>query len=265
MHRFRNLWVVAILIVVGALALSRLAPGRSTPAPVKSAGPDTSIVQIGSGDQAEDAFVAWPGGNGAVPAVVVVQEWWGLNAQIRDVARRLALQGYLVIVPDLYHGKVPTDPMEAHELSRALDDKEALATLEAAAGWLRAQSRAAKSRVGVMGFCMGGGLALGLGLQDPGIAATVMFYGRPENDPEVLGKLKGALQAHFGEQDQGITEKAIDSFRAALQKAGRPAEIYVYPGAGHAFMHEGQDSYRPDAARQAWARTLSFLQKYLRS
>ncbi len=195
---------------------------------------------------------------------MVVHEWWGLNGQIRDVARRLAMQGYLAIVPDLYHGKVADDPMMAHELVRGLEDSEALVTLEEAVAWLRAQPRAAKSRIGVIGFCVGGGLAQNLALQDSSLAAVAMFYGTPETDPARLAKLRGALQAHFGEQDEGIPAQRVNAFRAAFRSIGRSAEIYVYPGAGHAFMHDGAPSYRPDAARQAWARTLAFFQKRLK-
>jgi carboxymethylenebutenolidase len=255
----------AALVLGITLAGFRAAPARPAAPGPRSAVPETSFVQIGSGEHIAGAYVAWPAGDRAAPAIIVVHEWWGLNGQIRDVARRLANQGYLVIVPDLYHGKVTSDPMKAHELMRGLEEKEALGTLEASAGWLRAQPRAVKSRVGVIGFCMGGGLAQGLALQDAGVAAVVMFYGGPETDPAKLANLKGALQAHFGEQDEGIPVKRVEEFRAALQKAGRGADIYVYPGAGHAFMHEGLPSYRPDAARQAWARTLAFFQKHLRS
>lgn len=252
------------LTAIVVLLVSRALPGRSATSPPKSTAPETTFVQIGSGDAAEGAFVAWPPGDKPAPGIVVVHEWWGLNGQIRDVGRRLAGQGYLVIVPDLYHGKVASDPMKAHELMRGVEEKEALETLEAAVGWLRDQPRAAKSRAGVIGFCMGGGLAQNLALQDSSLAAAVMFYGTPETDPERLAQLKGALQAHFGEQDEGIPVKRVDEFRAAFQKIGKKAEIYVYPGAGHAFMHDGLPSFRPDAARQAWARTLAFFQKHLR-
>ncbi|HEY6865629.1 MAG TPA: dienelactone hydrolase family protein [Candidatus Eisenbacteria bacterium] len=259
-----RLLLAATLTAIVALLASRTIPGLSAASAPKSTAPETTFVQLGSGDAAESAFVATPPGDKPLPGIVVVHEWWGLNGQIRDVGRRLANQGYLAIVPDLYHGKVADDPMKAHELTRGLVDKEAIATLEQAVAWLRAQPRVAKSRVGVIGFCMGGGLALQVGLEDPGLSAVVMFYGAPETDPERLAQLKGALQGHFGEQDQGIPPKRVEEFRDALKKIGKTAEIYEYPGAGHAFMHDGAESYRPDAARQAWARTLAFFQKYLR-
>ena len=264
MHVPRHLSIAALVLGI-TLAGFLAAPARPAAPSPRSAAPETSFVQIGSGEHTAGAYVAWPAGDRAAPAIIVVHEWWGLNGQIRAVARRLSSQGYLAIVPDLYHGKVASDPMKAHELMRGLDEAEALGTLEAAAAWVRAKPRAARSRVGVIGFCMGGGLAQDLALQDAGVAAAVMFYGGPETDPAKLAKLQGVIQAHFGEQDEGIPMKRIEEFRAALQKAGKSADVYVYPGAGHAFMHDGLPSYRPDAARQAWARTLAFFQKHLRS
>ncbi len=225
------------------------------------AGIDTARVRIHD----TDAFVVWPPGKGTAPAVIVVHEWWGLNSQIREVARKLGRQGYVAIVPDLYHGKVAGDAESAHELSRALDEAEALADLEAAVAWLRAQPRSAKGRIGVVGFCMGGSLSQSLALRSSQISAAVMFYGRPETDPAKLATLRAPLLGHFGAEDGGIAVARVEEMRGALAKAGKTAEIFVYPGAGHAFMHEGRPSYHPDAARQAWARTLAFLQKLLKT
>jgi carboxymethylenebutenolidase len=140
----------------------------------------------------------------------------------------------------------------------------AASDLEAAASWLRTQRRIAKQRIGVMGFCMGGGLALGLALQDSTITATEMFYGSRVTEPAQLASLRGPVQAHFGEKDDGIPPAKADAFRAALKQTGKEGEVYVYAGAGHAFMNETRPSYHADAARQAWARTLAFFQKNLK-
>jgi carboxymethylenebutenolidase len=229
---------------------------------------DTSHVHLGPANGGTDAFVAWPAGDGPAPGVIVVHEWWGLNAQIREVARRLAKQGYVAIVPDLYHGKVAmdSDPERAHVLMRGLDDEVAVDELSLAAHWLRDQPRTRKARFGVLGFCMGGGLAEELALDHPeALSAVVMFYGPPETSPGKLATLKAPLQGHYGIEDDGIPLAKVEALRSGLAKAGKPAEIYTYTGAGHAFMHEGRDSYRPDAAKQAWARTLAFLQKYLKA
>ncbi len=239
--------------------------GLGVPAFLAAApGGDTSRVQLGSAPAGTAAFVAWPAGRGPVPAVIVIHEWWGLNGQIRSVARRLAQEGYVAVVPDLYHGRVADDPEYAHELSRGLDEKKALADLDAAAAWLRTQRRVNRARVGVVGFCMGGRLSELFALHGSGLAAAVMFYGPPETDADRIATLKIPLQGHFGGEDRGIGSEQVEALRAALAEAGKTADIYVYPGAGHAFMNEGRPSYHADAARQAWARLLQFFQKHLR-
>jgi carboxymethylenebutenolidase len=225
---------------------------------------DTSHVRIGSAAAGTGAFVARPAGKGAAPGIVVIQEWWGLNAQIRDVARRLAREGYVAIVPDLFHGKVATDPEQAHVLTRGLEEDRAYADLEAAVAWLRASPQVADRKIGVIGFCLGGGYAQGLALRDRSLAAAVMFYGSPVTDAKALGALRCPLQAHFGEQDDGIPLEKVEALRAGLEKAGKEGEVFLYAGAGHAFMNDARPSYHRDAARQAWARTLAFLQKQLK-
>jgi carboxymethylenebutenolidase len=249
--------VAATPAAVGAAS----ATGNLTAATARS---DTSRVEIGPASGSTTAFVAWPSGDDEAPAVIVIHEWWGLNGQVRGVARRLAQEGYVAIVPDLYHGQVAGDPEYAHELSRGLDENKALGDLDAALGWLRTQKRVAGRRVGVVGFCMGGRLSQLFALRRPDLAAAVMFYGLPESDPAKLATLKVPLQGHFGGEDRGIGADQVAALKAALAKAGKTVDIYVYPGAGHAFMNEGRPSYHPDAAKQAWARALQFFQKYLK-
>jgi carboxymethylenebutenolidase len=225
---------------------------------------DTGMVRIGRPGAGTGAFVAWPTGKGPFPAVVVVQEWWGLNTQIRDVARRLAREGYAAVVPDLYHGRQAADAEQAHVLARGLDQERALADLEAAVGWLRAEPRVGRRKIAVIGFCMGGTLAQLLGSRSAELSAVVTFYGNPVTDPEGLAGLRAPLQAHFGQEDQGIPAERVEALRQGLRRAGRHGEIHTYPGAGHAFMNDQRPSFHPDAARQAWARTLAFLQKHVK-
>lgn len=261
MLRHIRLW--GTFVLVAALA-PPAAAGEAEASATPPAGVDTARVQLATQGHETAAFVAWPEGHGAVPAVVVEHEWWGLNGQIRDFARTLAHQGYAVIVPDLYHGKVADDPERAHILMRGLERDVAVGDLEAAIGWLRAQPRTAKSRVGTLGFCMGGGLSLALALASDQVDAAVMFYGTPDTDPADLANLRAPLMAHFGAEDEGITAERVQEFRNALGKAGKKAEIFTYAGAGHAFMNDTRPSYSPDAAKLAWARTLAFLQKHLK-
>jgi carboxymethylenebutenolidase len=254
----------AIRATIAAAAATGRAPAAPSSSSARGARSDTARVRLGTATAGTSAFVAWPAGETKAPGIVVIHEWWGMNGQIRDVARRLAAQGYVAIVPDLYHGKVAGDAERAHELSRALDDRRALADLHLAARWLRRQPRLADGRIGVVGFCMGGRLSELFAIDTSKVSAAVMFYGAPVVDSLSLGRLGVPLQAHFGATDEGISIARVGEFKSALQGLGKTAEVYVYPGAGHAFMHEGRPSYHEAAARQAWARTLAFLQKYLK-
>ncbi|HYM81548.1 MAG TPA: dienelactone hydrolase family protein [Candidatus Limnocylindria bacterium] len=256
---------VAILIAASAGLSVHPAVIKNSIAAKAPAGPDTARVHVGPAQGGTDAFVVWPVGKNPGPAVIVVHEWWGLNGQIRSTARRLAEQGYVAIVPDLYRGKVTSDPEQAHELLRGLDDERALADLDAAVAWLRAQPRVGKNRIGVVGFCAGGRLAQLMGLHSGEVAAVVVFYGTPETAPARLAKMRAPLQGHFGSEDQGIPANRVEELKAGLAKAGKSVDVNLYAGAGHAFMNDSRPSYHPDAARQAWARTLAFFQKHIKS
>jgi carboxymethylenebutenolidase len=227
--------------------------------------PDTLRVALEPHGGATTAFVVLPAGRGTVSAIVVVHEWWGLNAQIRAMARRFGDLGYVVIVPDLYHGKVAGSAEEAHELARGLPEERALTDIQAAVAWLKGHPRVGKNRIGIVGFCMGGRLSQLAALATADLAACVMFYGRPETDPEKLATLRAPLLGHFGAADRGIGHDQVESLQAGLKKAGKTAfEVYEYPGAGHAFMNESGRGYHADAARLAWARTAGFFQKHLK-
>lgn len=257
MHAIKSsVWGLALL----AIWLPGAGLAADAPRPT---GRDTARVRLGSGSGATDAFVVWPEKRAEAPAVIVIHEWWGLNQQIRGVARKLAQEGYVAIVPDLYHGPPADDPELAHELMRGLDEERALTDIEAAAAWLRSQSRVKGDRIGVIGFCMGGRFSELFAMRSR-VAASVMFYGRPETGASALARLGAPLQGHFGGADRGIGQDQVEALKAGLAKAGKTAEIHVYPGAGHAFMNDTRDSYHVDAAKLAWARTLQFFQKHLK-
>jgi carboxymethylenebutenolidase len=260
----RRLFLAVLLVAVTSQTAGAASDAAAKRKPKPVANPDTALVHLGPADAGTNAFVAYPTGTAPAAAVIVVHEWWGLNSQIRELARRLARQGYVAIVPDLYHGKVASDPTSAHELMRGLDEDQAVTDLAAAAAWLREQPRTAKRNYGVMGFCMGGHLAEMLAFQDLALSAVAVFYGVPETRPDRIAALKAPLIGHYGAEDQGIDTSRVAAFRQSLVNAGKKSEVYVYLGAGHAFMNQEQPSYRPDAAQLAWARTLAFLQKYLK-
>jgi len=260
MRELKTSLLCALLLGAGPAPVALASSPRAAPGVA-----DTARVHLGPAEQGSDAFVAWPSGSGPAPALVILHEWWGLNGQIRDMAQEFARRGYVAVAPDLYHGQVASDPERARSLMQRLDPGDANRVIGSAVDWVRSQPRSATSRIGIVGFCMGGGLAERYALQAHGLGAVVMFYGQPETDPRKLAGLEAPLQGHFGKDDASIPLAKVNELRSALAGAGKTAEIFVYPGAGHAFMHEGSDTFRADAARQAWARMLDFLQEKLKT
>jgi carboxymethylenebutenolidase len=194
------------------------------------------------------------------PGLLVIHEWWGLNDNVRAMTRRLAGEGYQALAVDLYGGKVATTSDEASAtMSAAMASPDRLlANLRAAARHLRDEAKAPK--LGVLGWCFGGGWSLETALELGGeIDAAVVYYGRTVSDPAELAKLKAPLLGLFGELDQGIPVAGVREMEAALGKLGKTATIVVYPNANHAFANPTGPRYQKEAAADAWQRTTSFL------
>jgi carboxymethylenebutenolidase len=204
-----------------------------------------------------DAYLAWPDGWPPGPAVVVVQEWWGLNDHIKDIARRLASEGFAAMAPDLYRGRQTTEPDEAEKLAMALDEAQAIEDLKGAVSQLLDEGA---GRVGILGFCMGGSLAFEMAWQDERLSAAVPFYGMSET---FEGRnLRAPVLAHFGSDDDWPLEQ-LEEVRRYLAAQPHPTHLHVYQGAPHAFMNDTRPSYRPQDATVAWARTTQFLHQHL--
>ncbi|MBV9494963.1 MAG: dienelactone hydrolase family protein [Acidobacteria bacterium] len=238
--------------------------GAAAPA---TAAPTPSIAHAGSSVKYGDAngYLSLPKAGGKKPAIIVIQEWWGLNDWVKQQSDRFASQGYVALAADLYRGKVATTMEEAHELSRGLPEDRAINDLKAAFKYLAARSDVDPKRIGVIGWCMGGGYSLGLALNEPRIAATVMNYGRLVSDPATIARLKSPLMGNFGAEDRGIPAADVKAFDAALKKAGKSSDIKIYDGAGHAFMNEtNKQGYKADAAADAQKRIDAFFASHLR-
>jgi carboxymethylenebutenolidase len=193
------------------------------------------------------------------PAVVVIQEWWGLNDQICGVADRFARAGYNALAPDLYKGRVTASPDEANHLMTGLDFADAThQDLRGAAQHLKAQS----AGLAVMGFCMGGALTIAAAVHIPEFAAGVCFYGIPPKDFADPAKIRVPLQGHFANQDDWCTPAAVDDLEQALKAAGITHEIYRYDAA-HAFANERSAAYDVACASQGWDRMAAFLKAKL--
>jgi carboxymethylenebutenolidase len=207
-------------------------------------------------------YAARPDDGKAHPAVIVIQEWWGLNEHIKDVTRRFAKAGYVALAPDLYKGQVATEPDEARKLVMELDMPAAVQEINSAAAYLLGEDTVTGDRAGVVGFCMGGGLALRSALAGDAMGAAVAFYGQPFTAEEAAA-MKTPVLGLYGENDGGIPVDAVKAMQTALTSAGVDNEIEIYPGAAHAFFNDTRESYNKAAAEDAWARVLAWFSKYL--
>ena len=189
------------------------------------------------------------------PGIVVIQEWWGLNDQICGVADRFARAGYNALAPDLYKGRLTTEPDEANHLMTGLDFAGAThQDLRGAAQHLQRQS----GKVAVMGYCIGGALTIAAAVHLPEVAAGVCFYGIPPKEFADPGKIRVPLQGHFANKDDWCTPAAVEDLETALKAAGVKHEIYRYDAA-HAFANERSAAYDVICANLAWERMTAFL------
>ncbi len=203
-----------------------------------------------------EGVLALPDGDSRCPAVVVLQEYWGINEQIQTVARRWAEANFLAIVPDLYHGQVARDAEQAGRMMEALDFGKAVQEIAAAVQFVRSHARST-GRVAVTGYCLGGALAFATAVNVRGLAASVPFYGLPgELD---WSKIDAPIQAHFAQQDDWATVAGAEQIKAAVTV---PMELHVYD-AQHAFCNDRRpEVYNADAAELAWNRALAFVRSH---
>lgn len=180
-------------------------------------------------------YLAVPEGPGPHRAVVVIQEWWGLNDHIQDVARRFAEAGYVALAPDLYHGAIADEPDDARRLAMDLQIEEAAKEMAGAAAYLAGREDVAPKQVGAIGFCMGGSLAMLLAATSQQVGAVASFYGGRPYTREDLQSVRAPVLAIFGENDDGIPPEHHAALDTLLTELGVPHTLYVYPGAPHAF------------------------------
>lgn len=224
---------------------------------------DTSIVQYY--DNAS-GFLAKPAdGNAKYPGIVMVHEWWGLNDNIKEMAKQMASHGYVVLAADLYKGKVTTDSSQAQVLATGARNNhdDTIKNLQAAVRYLRNSNFVDPGKVGSLGWCFGGDWSLQLALNEK-MNATGLYYGRPVSDPNVLSVIKWPVLGIYGSADQSISVEQVKAFKQALDKDGIPNEIYEYNGVGHAFANPSGPNYAPAETKDAWQKTLAFFDKYLK-
>ena len=223
------------------------------------------MVEFPSNGTTGQGYLATPG-SGSGPGVVVIQEWWGLVPHIKDVCDRFAAEGFVTLAPDLYRGESTSEPDEAGKKMMALNMQQAGKDMLGATRYLA--EKATGGSVGVIGFCMGGGLALVLGaMAGDEVKAVVPFYGVipwAEAQPD-YSKMTAALQGHFAENDAFANPESVKALEEQLRASGvSEVEMFIYPGTDHAFFNDDRpEVYDPGAASQAWGRAVDFLRSKL--
>ncbi len=221
-------------------------------------------LTIESEDGDFEAYVARPAG-GAGPGVIVLQEWWGLVPQIEGVCDRLARAGFVALAPDLYRGESTTDPDQAGRLMMALEIDRAGRDLALAVDALRRQPETTTARIGCIGFCMGGQLALHAACQNPEIAAVVDCYGVHPNVALDLTQCKARVLAIFAEHDEFISPADVKLLEEALDDSGVEATVRTVAGVQHAFLNEARaDVHDAARAHETWRDIETFLTAELR-
>lgn len=224
----------------------------------------TETVSYPSGTETVSGYLAMPEGGGKHPAVIVIHEWWGLNDWVKEQTQKYAAQGYVALAVDLYRGKTATTPDDAHILMRGLPDDRGLRDLEAAFAYLASRKDVDASKIGSVGWCMGGGWSLKLAVDQPKLAACVVNYGSLPTDPASLAKIKAPVMGNFGAEDKGIPPSDVKAFESAMKAGGKTTDIKIYDGAGHAFENPNNKAgYKPEAAADAAERISAFFKKYL--
>jgi len=226
------------------------------------------MVEFPSNGQNASGYLATPS-SGSGPGIVVIQEWWGLVPHIKDVCDRFAAEGFTALAVDIYHGSAAsnTEPDQAGKLMMELDVPRAGREMAAAARWLLQSGKATGECVGVVGFCMGGGLAQYVATLAPEVCATVVYYGVIpwENVKPDFSKLNGPVLGHWATNDDFNSVDKVQALEQTIRDAGKPVEFFYYDGTQHAFFNDTRpDVHDADASRQSWERSLAFFRTNLR-
>lgn len=223
-----------------------------------------TMIQFPANGMSGKGYLAVPSA-GSGPALIVIQEWWGLVDHIKAVADRFSHEGFVALAPDLYDGRTTTSPDEAGKLMMALNIDAAEKQLRGGIDYLLARNDVTGGRVGTVGFCMGGQLSLYAACANPKVGACVDFYGiHPSVAPD-LERLQAPVLAFFAEQDKSISVEAILKLKTDLKKAGKQFEITTFQGADHAFFNDDRlEVYNEVYAKQCWVKMLEFYNDHLR-
>ena len=218
-----------------------------------------------NGDNAY-AFVAEPDDNVRHPGIVLIQEWWGIEPHIRQLAQRLAAAGFVVAVPDLYHGKIATEPDEAQKMIMMIRGNVERAAKEiiGALDTVKAMPNVEPKKLGLMGFCVGGFMTYYVASRYPDLGAIVPFYGAGyDPTPEEVAKVNAPVLAFYGSRDQSVPLEQVRKIERMYKEAGKDITVKVYD-AGHAFMNPDHGMGNEKAAAEAWPLAVNFLKQHLK-
>lgn len=221
------------------------------------------MVEFKANGGTAQGYLAIPA-SGSGPGVIVLQEWWGLVPHIKDVADRLAAEGYVALAPDLYHGEVGKSPDEAGKLMMALNIAETEKDLRGAVNYLQAHTATTGDKVGTVGFCMGGMLSLFAATKNEAVGACVVFYGVHPAVKLELDGLNAPVLGLYAEKDGFVTPEVVRQLEADLRAHGKQCEMKIYEGADHAFFNDTRpEVYHAEYAADAWQRVLAFYRANL--
>lgn len=232
----------------------------------------SSWQQTESDNNAMPIYLSAPEGTGPFPALVVIQHQTGVDEFIQGMAQKLAAESYIAAAPNLYHRDGPDCQDDPRTRSQRLGDRRVMNDIDATIKLLRANPAVDGKRIGIIGFCMGGRVVYLAATTNPSFQAAVTFYpgntsrawGRDIPSPfERSAEMHCPIQGHFGDDDKNPSPEDREKLAAELTKHGKSHEFYAYPGAGHAFMDNTKESFRPNAATDAWPRALEFLRRHL--
>jgi carboxymethylenebutenolidase len=215
-----------------------------------------------NGQKGDGWFAAPESGKG--PAIVVIQEWWGLVPHIQNVTDRFAKEGFVAFAPDLYHGKTTTSPDEAGRLLMELDAERAGREISAAGAFLLSRPECSSKSFGVVGFCMGGALAQYAATSNPNVGAAVSFYGGFKKVSLRWKNLSGPILMIYGEMDESVPPSEAKPLEDKLKALGKNVETVIFRGAPHGFFNDTRPGiYREECAKDAWQRTLAHFRAHL--
>ncbi len=221
------------------------------------------LIEFSSNGSTTPGYVALPA-SGSGAALIVLQEWWGLVDHIKDVADRFADEGFVALAPDLYHGESTSSPDDAGRLMMALDIDRAARDVSGAVQYLLGLGAVAPKKVGTVGFCMGGQLALAAACQSSEVAACVDFYGVHPNITLDFSGLRAPVLGLFAENDAFVSPEVAGKLEHDLNEAGATTDFHIYPGVDHAFFNDTRpDVHDAAAASDAWRRSVEFFRAHL--